>query len=136
MPTYGMICVTPYVVEEHSDVSKTGCRRVGLLQIGIGIVMQHAGSINDWPQMWPRHSSCLSRRPAHRLRGEHQSQLTSVQHPRCTATGFTYAVILRYRVAPQTRLCALATPRRGSNTTRRSAGDRRTESGLYAGCPP
>ena len=36
-----MICVTPYVVEEHSGVSKTGFRRMGLLRIGIGTAMQH-----------------------------------------------------------------------------------------------
>ena len=35
-----MICVTPYVVEERSGVSKTGFRHMGWLKSGIGIVMQ------------------------------------------------------------------------------------------------
>src|SRR2546421_11926802 len=40
MTTCGMSCVTPYVVEEHSGVSKTGCRHMGLLRIGIGTEMK------------------------------------------------------------------------------------------------
>jgi hypothetical protein len=35
-----MICVTPYVVEEHSDGSKTGCSCMGWLKSGTDIVMQ------------------------------------------------------------------------------------------------
>ena len=35
-----MICVTPYAVEERFDVSKTGCRCMGWLRIGIGTEMQ------------------------------------------------------------------------------------------------
>jgi len=40
MRTCGMICVTPYVVEEHSDGSKTGCKCMGWLRIGIGTEMK------------------------------------------------------------------------------------------------
>ena len=35
-----MICVTPYVVEERSDVSKTGFMHTELLKIGTDIMMQ------------------------------------------------------------------------------------------------
>src|SRR6266699_5724727 len=40
MRTCGRICVTPYAVEAHSGVSKTGCRCMGWLKSGTGIVMQ------------------------------------------------------------------------------------------------
>src|SRR5262245_56134558 len=40
MRTCGMICVPPYAVEEHSGVSKTGCRRMGLQRCGIGTEMK------------------------------------------------------------------------------------------------
>ena len=39
--TCGMICVTPYVVEERSGVLRIGFRRMGWLRHGTGIVMQH-----------------------------------------------------------------------------------------------
>jgi hypothetical protein len=35
-----VISVTSYAVEEHSGVSKTGFRRMGLRRHGIGIVIQ------------------------------------------------------------------------------------------------
>jgi hypothetical protein len=40
MRTYGMIYVTPYVVEERSDVLRTEFRHMGWLRIGTGTVMQ------------------------------------------------------------------------------------------------
>jgi hypothetical protein len=40
-----MICVTPYAVEERSDGSKTGCRCMGWLRIGIGTEMKRYGRL-------------------------------------------------------------------------------------------
>src|SRR5712691_1241556 len=40
MRTCGMICVTLYVVEEHSGVSKTGFKCMGWRRIGIGTEMK------------------------------------------------------------------------------------------------
>src|SRR5438128_1582411 len=45
MTTYGMICVTPYVVEDRSDGSKTWCRCMGWLRIGIGTEMKRYGRL-------------------------------------------------------------------------------------------